>query len=334
MLLPKDIYNKIKKIYIKKLAENCNSSMNIDEIRKQATSIDVSNEMSAAIQEKAKKLNKKIFGIADKILNKENQLTEEFLTNQYNKWGECFDLYELYYTLTLKFAVRYCQRCNHISKEEEKEHSYEFIVIKELHGRACQIYSEILCLIKNGFADGAYARWRTLYEIMILISFIKSQGKEAARAFYNNSFIDTQHFNWAKELKCFKGKKYISFKMVETKCNFNKRWMQEYKNACKTVHASPEGTFGRISNKKEGLNIIPVGRSDYGINIPATHSCITLSIINAEFMTIFSHFNTLIELQALMELKNTVINSFKKAEKEIFSNANETKITKINPELK
>lgn len=333
MSLPKNIYHRIKKIYMKKLKENCNPTMSINEIRKQATEIDISNEMNVAIQKNAIKLSERILKISDKILNQENQLTIEFLINQRNKWGEAFNLYELYYILSLKFAARYCQRCNHVSKDEEKEHVYEFIVIKELHGRACQIYAEILCLIKNGYADGAYARWRTLYEIMIIISFIKSQGKEAAKAFYDNSFIDTQHCNWAKGLKCFKGKNNISFKMIETKCNFNEKWMQEYKNACKTVHASPEGTFGRISNKKEGLNIIPVGRCDYGINIPATHSCITLSIINAEFMTIFSHFNTLVELQTLMELKNTVVNSFKNAEKEIFNKESEIKITTINPRL-
>lgn len=333
MLLPKNIYHQIKKIYMKKLEENCNPTMNINEIRKQATEIDISNEMNMAIQENAKKLSKRIFKISDKILNKENQLTKEFLINQDNKWGRAFNLYELYYILSLKFASRYCQRCNHISKEEEKEHGYEFIVIKELHGRACQIYAEILCLIKNGYADGAYARWRTLYEIMITISFIKSQGKSAAQAFHKNSFIDTQHCNWAKELKCFKGKKNISFSMIERMCSFDKKWMQEYKNACKTVHASPEGTFGRISNKKEGLNIIPVGRSDYGINLPAVHSCLTLSIINSEFMTIFPHFNTLVELYMLMELQNIVISSFDEAEKEIFSDVNKTKITKIKPQL-
>ena len=40
-----------------------------------------------------------------------------------------------------------------------------------LHMRAYRTTLEILTLIENGFPDGAYARWRTLYEITVVAFF-------------------------------------------------------------------------------------------------------------------------------------------------------------------
>jgi hypothetical protein len=43
--------------------------------------------------------------------------------------------------------------------------------------RGCQVTDEIICLLENGFADGAMARWRTLHEIAVVAAVI-SQGSE------------------------------------------------------------------------------------------------------------------------------------------------------------
>ena len=36
-----------------------------------------------------------------------------------------------------------------------------------IHGRALQQFLEIIILMKNGFADGAYASWRSVFELII-----------------------------------------------------------------------------------------------------------------------------------------------------------------------
>jgi Family of unknown function (DUF5677) len=41
-----------------------------------------------------------------------------------------------------------------------------FKILIKLHARSCQVAEEILCLLRNGFADGAIARWRTFHEIV------------------------------------------------------------------------------------------------------------------------------------------------------------------------
>lgn len=54
------------------------------------------------------------------------------------------------------------------------------IVLKGITMRAILITNEILCLIKNGFASGALARWRTLYEYSVIAIFIAKYGEDYA----------------------------------------------------------------------------------------------------------------------------------------------------------
>ena len=51
---------------------------------------------------------------------------------------------------------------DYIKKYESTPMPYRFITLKYIAGRACQVYREIVCLAKHGFADGAFARWRTM----------------------------------------------------------------------------------------------------------------------------------------------------------------------------
>ena len=55
-----------------------------------------------------------------------------------------------------------------------------FVTLAIVHAKACQVSSEILVLLRSGLADGAYARWRTLYELSAVGLFIKKYGREVA----------------------------------------------------------------------------------------------------------------------------------------------------------
>ena len=50
--------------------------------------------------------------------------------------------------------------------------SDRFLVATRLHARACQMAAEISTLLRNGFADGANARWRSLHETACITIFI------------------------------------------------------------------------------------------------------------------------------------------------------------------
>jgi Family of unknown function (DUF5677) len=66
-------------------------------------------------------------------------------------------------------------------------------LLARLHAQACQVAAEVLELLRAGFADGAMARWRTLYEVTILAEFINRHGEVAAERFVDYQAIEAWH---------------------------------------------------------------------------------------------------------------------------------------------
>lgn len=84
-----------------------------------------------------------------------------------------------------------------------------------------QEFLEIITLMKNGFADGAYARWRSMYELSIISSFIIQYGENVAKKFYEASETDDR-YEWARESKIFSTKKkHITFNDIQKACDIN-----------------------------------------------------------------------------------------------------------------
>ncbi len=71
-----------------------------------------------------------------------------------------------------------------------------------------------------------------------------------------------------------------------------KNGKKQHKAGCFVNHVSPQGTLKRLANI-DGMNMIPVGKSDYGITDPAVNSAIILAIVTAMFVAIFPNTETL-----------------------------------------
>ncbi|GAA5417011.1 hypothetical protein Pryu01_02072 [Paraliobacillus ryukyuensis] len=211
---------------------------------------------------------------------------QEFLSIQEQKWCKAFVASESMYIMVLEAAELYVKHVNELPQEELKNYYYTFTAMLHIHGRVLQQFLEIITLMKNGFADGAYARWRSMYELTMISSFITSYGEQVAEAFIRSSETDDR-YEWARASGVFsKSKKYITFNDIQNNCDINSKiWRQQYDLANKIIHASPQGTFARLSNM-ETKNVIPVGRSDFGITTPAEHSAISLAQITTMFFTI------------------------------------------------
>ena len=68
--------------------------------------------------------------------------------------------------------------------------------VGSLHSRGCQIANEVLVLLRNGYADGAHARWRSLHEVATVAWFIHSAGERTALRFIEHAVV-----NQAKQLR-------------------------------------------------------------------------------------------------------------------------------------
>jgi len=65
-------------------------------------------------------------------------------------------------------------------------------VMMRLHIRACQVLMELICLLENGFADGAMARWRTLHEIATVATLIHKHGGDMAERYVMYQIVESK----------------------------------------------------------------------------------------------------------------------------------------------
>lgn len=251
--------------------------------------------------------------------------TAEFIGRMEQKWGKAFVASEALYICVMESSDEYIKFVVETMKHKKDDRVFVYNALTPIHARACQEYLEILCLCKNGFADGAYARWRSLYELSIISDFIRKNGECVATSFLQSA--DTEdRYEWARVAKCFEkypGNKYITFSAIQKQCKLSTaEWRKQYNLSNQLVHASPQGTLYRIGNKTE-MGILSAGLSDYGVAMPLVQSAISLSCITADLFTIFQHGDSLVAMMAFHKWIDKIKNYCDKVEKECFSENSE-----------
>lgn len=246
----------------------------------------------------------------EKVLE-ERANTDEFIARQNQRWGKAFVASEAMYICILESAEEYSK---YVLEHYKDEKSSLYPVLRYIHGRAMQIYLEILCLNKNGFADAAYARWRSLYELSITSAFIKRYGEVVAKAFLHSA--DTEdRYEWARQADCFKNfkGKYVRFADIQRNCELaTDEWKKEYTFVNQLVHASPQGTMYRLGCKTN--DVLLVGRSDWGMAISAMHAAISLSQITSDFFSVFHHGDSLAALLTFHKWVEKIVAYYKEVE--------------------
>lgn len=252
----------------------------------------------------------------------ERARAQEFLAHQEQLWGKCFAASQTMYTITVEAAETITRYINEKASNKEKEaRKFMFLALQHLHGRACQMFLEILTLLRNGFGDCAYARWRSLYELNCIAYFIKAQGEQIAKQYYEQAQSNVPHkdYAWTAGAVNKKGKTITitHFAAIEEYCEMGDMWNEQYKLACLVTHGSPEGTFKRMSIYQT-RNVVPVGRSNYGIAVPAEHSAILLSLISALFFTLFPYADSIAYVKTLGKWVEVIQEMYYSTEKGAF----------------
>lgn len=172
--------------------------------------------------------------------------------------------------------------------------------------------------MENGFADGAYARWRSMYELCCTAIFISEQGEQIARQYIESSQLDQKNFDWTTGAKLDGLKRIKRFSDLQSQCHIAEIWKPQYKLACSIIHPTPQGTMGRLSNA-DNFNGIQVGQSNFGISIPAEHSAISLAWTTNIFLSVFPYMDGLSICETLnkwidviRELYFSAMDNFKK----------------------
>ena len=64
--------------------------------------------------------------------------------------------------------------------------------LDRLHVRGIQVATEVLTLLREGFADAAFSRWRTLHEISVVAMVLGDHGEDLAVRYLDHDVVEAQ----------------------------------------------------------------------------------------------------------------------------------------------
>lgn len=296
--------------------------------------------------------------IKDAYLNLKNEWPEydiwqesetfRFKGNLKLRWGKGINFLKMLLHVNRELGQ---ERADALTRSKAKKNIVKREVLILIHMRACQVFTEIITLLENGLADGAMTRWRTLYELSIVVELIAKYGDEMA-----NRYVDHQHVSAMKELKnqfsnnpefleeefaredlnlaeqnlteviekygkefgtdygwaAFNlGMKNPRFKHLEEAAG---RVMlpHEYKLASYKVHAGIVGVTWNIGQMLD--NDVPLtGFSNAGLDTPANHAAHTLVHICGAIIGNSRKIEDQITLGVMIKLRDNTVKTFSKA---------------------
>ncbi len=106
----------------------------------------------------------------------------------WERWKPACDLYDLVLLEARQAAAFFLK---HYRAEAAQNQDALFEVFTRLHARAYRTAWEIRALLLSGNPDGALARWRTLYEVLVVMSFIEKHGADTADRYLKYDTIQT-----------------------------------------------------------------------------------------------------------------------------------------------
>jgi len=140
------------------------------------------------LPECAEILLKELKSRSSKMLKERRLYYRQLEKHLFKNWKRPIDLLEMFLVVSLEAGDELNKEYR---DEANKTNDYVFDVLRRLHARACLTASEILALLKGGFADGAHARWRTLHEIAVISFFIKEHGQNVAKRFLDHEIVES-----------------------------------------------------------------------------------------------------------------------------------------------
>jgi uncharacterized protein DUF5677 len=131
---------------------------------------------------------------AKRTLNYNRQSRTGFEKRLYLKWKEPFDLLEILIGLRIECGQA---KKNKLMKKYGSISSPKHQALIKIHARSILISNEIFTLLKSGYVDGAYSRWRSLHELVVISYFLSENSDEVSRRYMEHDII--RRFKEAKE---------------------------------------------------------------------------------------------------------------------------------------
>ena len=256
-------------------------------------------------------------------------------------WGDAFDLLRMMLVISRETGQEYIEWLN---SSEARRNSAKYACILKLHARGCQVFMEIICLMENGFADGAFARWRTLHEITIVATLLADGDEGLADRYLAHECIEAKrsmdHFqlNYAalgydkptdEEVKRINADYQRCLDLYGHNFGSQHGWASEHLHLKKATFRDLETAVGQMSSRShyqfasynvhasaKGINYrlglvdqhetLLAGMSNVGFFEPGNNAAQTLVQLNAAIMHDRWDFDTLVIFQILLELRKAL----------------------------
>ena len=222
------------------------------------------------------------------------------------RWGKALDLYRLLLSISQELLS---EMTTALRRSKAKRHWQLRDAMLGIHARALRTGRAVLVLLQHGMADEAYARWRTLYELSVVASFISEHGDEAAAMYRAHEVVsnkaridnsiewdeplgteeqrtditgDYEHlvqkygasfespYGWASPF--LEGKQNPRFVDIELAIQ-GRRIAPPYKESSFQIHSGRAGLLGLGSLDESVIN---TGHSNAGLEIPLMHSSLAV----------------------------------------------------------
>lgn len=257
---------------------------------------------------------------AEEGLAERRSYNDEFVNRNVLRWKEGFELLELQIEIAIEAGESFNDR---LRPKAVLEGNLVFDLLIRLHAKGCLISKEIFTLLRNGYADGAQARWRSLHEITVTAMFLLAHGEKAAKRYVDHEFVET--YDAAKKLNQFASRlnipKYSEEELKQSKFQHdavlnsygtdfanqygwaapflsdkNKtfaalekavgldHWRPYYKWACQNIHANIKTISDSLGLNEAVEDILQVGPSNSGMADPAQHTAISLSQLTSALL--------------------------------------------------
>jgi hypothetical protein len=317
-----------------------------------AGDIDIEKIINNLIPKMAVSVKKCFIDSTNAMLREHRSLSEEFVARNISRWAEAFDLLETFLVICTESGEEFNSSYR---PQAVSEADLVFDLVVRHHARACHIANEILCLLKNGFADAAHARWRALHEVAATAMFIAKHGKECAERFYHHEVVDSyngmiEHKKYEHRLQAKGptdeevaeckvqfdqlikkyGKKYAdnygwaSFLFPNhTKVGFGaiekdvqlEHMRPYYKWASQNVHTGSKAMRNRLGLCETDEDILLVGQSNSGMTDPAHATAISLMQITVALLFLKPTIDHVVISEIIKDYSDEIGNTFLKIDK-------------------
>lgn len=140
------------------------------------------------VEELSSKLHHQLMKDAKRVISEQRLERTEFNNLVQEIWEKPLLLLETLFSYSKHICADYTK---HLSDKADKNYESLTDALIRLNARGNLVASEIFTLLSNGYADGAMARWRTLYELTVISLFLEKHGEKTAQRFLDYLIIES-----------------------------------------------------------------------------------------------------------------------------------------------